>query len=247
MGAADIAPALGPAYRSGHWWRCPCPVHGGRGATLAVRDGDRSLIAYCHAGCRPEDILAALRRLELLVDVPNGSAKPPVDPASRERWRIAEERNRRRRINEALDFWRHETAPTDRTTVELYWRTRGLEAPVPRTIRSSNSWLRHPEGGTRPAMIALVEHVHHGPVAIHRTWLQTDGRAKASFREPRLSLGPVAGGAVRLAPAGELLLVGEGVETSASGMAATRLPAWAGLSASGLQCLILHHSRSRAS
>ena len=60
---------------------------------------------------------------------------------------------------------------------------------------------------------------------IHRTWLQPDGLAKASFREPRLSLGPIGGGAVRLAPPGERLLVGEGIETTASGMAATRLPA----------------------
>ena len=74
---------------------------------------------------------------------------------------------------------------------------------------------------------------------IHRTWLQPDGLAKASFREPRLSLGPIGGGAVRLAPPGELLLVGEGIETTASGMAATRLPAWAALSATGLEHLIL--------
>src|SRR5260221_6509377 len=59
---------------------------------------------------------------------------------------------------------------------------------------------------------------------IHRTWLQPDGLAKASFREPRLSLGPIGGGAVRLPPPGELLLVGEGNETTASGIAATRLP-----------------------
>ena len=52
-------------------------------------------------------------------------------------------------------------------------------------------------------MVALVEHVELGPVAIHRTWLQTDGAAKASFRNPRLSLGPIGGGAVRLAAARE--------------------------------------------
>src|SRR5260221_11474568 len=74
---------------------------------------------------------------------------------------------------------------------------------------------------------------------IHRTWLHPDGLAKASFRERRLSLGPIGGGAVRLPPPGELRLVGEGIETTASGMAATRLPAWAALSATGLERLIL--------
>ena len=33
MTAGEIAAA-------GAWWRCRCPVHGSRGATLALRDGD---------------------------------------------------------------------------------------------------------------------------------------------------------------------------------------------------------------
>ena len=45
MTAAEIAAALGGAHRSGAWWRCRCPVHGSRGATLALRDGDWRLIA----------------------------------------------------------------------------------------------------------------------------------------------------------------------------------------------------------
>jgi len=90
-------------------------------------------------------------------------------------------------------------------------------------------------------MIALVQHVEHGPVAIHRTWLAIDGSAKASFRSPRLSLGPVGGGAVRLARADERvrLLVAEGIETAASVMLVTGLPAWAAISAGGIERLIL--------
>jgi hypothetical protein len=45
MTAAEIATVLGLAHRSGRWWRCRCPVHGSRGATLALRDGDRALVA----------------------------------------------------------------------------------------------------------------------------------------------------------------------------------------------------------
>jgi putative DNA primase/helicase len=45
-------------------------------------------------------------------------------------------------------------------------------------------------------MIALVQHVDHGPIAIHRTWLAIDGSGKASFREPRMSLGPIGGAAI---------------------------------------------------
>jgi putative DNA primase/helicase len=244
--AASVAQALGAAYPAGGWWRSACPVHGSTAATLALRDAPRGLVVVCHAGCGRRAIMAELARRGLLT----GDAAAP-DPLAVERDRQAAERRRQRRIAEALDFWHHETADPHGTAVERYWVSRGLPLPLPPTIRASRSWLRHPEGGSRPAMIALVEHqmakskipyVEHadlGPVAIHRTWIAVDGSAKASFRVPRMALGPVGGAAIRLAPAGETLVVAEGVETAASVMAATGLPAWAAISAGGIEKLIL--------
>ncbi|HEX3416239.1 MAG TPA: hypothetical protein VHT21_07525, partial [Stellaceae bacterium] len=66
MTAADIAVRLGSAHRSGRWWRCRCPVHGSRGPTLALHDGERGLVVKCHAGCSREDIIAELRRRGLV-------------------------------------------------------------------------------------------------------------------------------------------------------------------------------------
>jgi hypothetical protein len=242
MTAREITAALAGCERSGAWWRCRCPVHGSTGATLALPDGGRSgLIALCHAGCSRSDILDELRRRGLIDDTNNFDAPPP-DPVEFERQREAEARDRQRRIAEARDFWKHETVPPPGTAVERYWLlARGLALPIPSTIRASRSWLRHREGGGRPAMIVLVEHIDHGPVAIHRTWLAVDGTAKASFREPRLSLGPTGGAAIRLAPANERapVVVAEGIETGASVMTATGYPAWAALSAGGIERLIL--------
>jgi putative DNA primase/helicase len=236
--AAGIAAALGAAQCSGKWWRCPCPAHNSGGATLALRDGDGGLIVHCHAGCGRDQVIAELCRRGLLIHAAT-SAKPP-DPAEIERRRAADERDRNRRIAEALDFWQQETeAARPNGTVERYWTGRALALPMPPTIRASRSWLRHAEGGSRPVMVALVEHVADGPVAIHRTWLAVDGSGKASFREPRRGLGPVNGGAVQLAPAGKLLMVGEGIETTAAAMTATGLPGWAALSAGGIEALIL--------
>ena len=67
-------------------------------------------------------------------------------------------------------------------------------------------------------MIALVEHVEFGPVAIHGRGCRRMAAAKASFRNPRLSLGPIGGGAVHLAEAREdaPLVIAEGIETAAS-------------------------------
>ena len=199
MTAAEIAVALDGPRCSGAWHRCGCPVHNSHRPTLALRDGAHGLIVHCHAGCSRGDVLTALSRLGLLDGA--GSAGPP-DSAELQRQREAERRRRAKRIADALDFWRHETVDPCGTAVEWYWAARGLaKLSISRKVRASRSWLRHPEGGSRPAMIALVEHVEFGPVAIHRTWLQTDGAAKAAFRDPRRSLGLVRGGAVRLAEA----------------------------------------------
>ena len=54
-----------------------------------------------------------------------------------------------------------------------------------------------------------------------------------------MMLGPCRGGAVRLGETGELLMVGEGIETSLAAMQATGNRAWAALSTSGLRALDL--------
>jgi len=63
MTATEIAAALGGAHRC-----CRCLVHGSRGATLALRNGEQELIAVCHAACSLTDILGKLRRTNLPAD-----------------------------------------------------------------------------------------------------------------------------------------------------------------------------------
>jgi putative DNA primase/helicase len=52
-------------------------------------------------------------------------------------------------------------------------------------------------------------------------------------------LGPCRGGAVRLAAPGDVLMLGEGIETCLAAMLATGYPSWPALSASGLRALDL--------
>jgi phage/plasmid primase-like uncharacterized protein len=54
-----------------------------------------------------------------------------------------------------------------------------------------------------------------------------------------MTLGPCKGGAVRLAPAGPILAIAEGIETALSYMQCTGTPTWAALSAGGIRNLIL--------
>jgi hypothetical protein len=89
-------------------------------------------------------------------------------------------------------------------------------------------------------MVALVTNGADGtPLAIHRTFLARDGGGKAPVDPQKMMLGPCRGGAVRLADPGDVLMVGEGIETCLAAMQATGNTAWAALSTSGLRSLDL--------
>jgi hypothetical protein len=117
--------------------------------------------------------------------------------------------------------------------------SRGLRLPQLPTLRFHGG-LKHPSGEVWPSMIALVTRGDAAtPTAIHRTFLTHDGKSKAPVDPPKMMLGPTRGGAVRLADAGDVLMVGEGIETCLAAMLATSKAAWAALSTSGLRTLNL--------
>ena len=242
MIAADIARALGAEYRSGAWWRCRCPAHGSAGASLALRDGDRGLIVVCHAGCSRTDIFAELRRRGLLVGEARASAPP--DAVTEQRRVEAEATYRRRRIGLAHDMLAS-ALPAIGTLAERYLRSRGYTGPIPPSIRfigmhTAYGW-HEPSGDRRPVMVAAVQHVENGFVGVSRTFLAIDGSAKASFDQPRLFTGPVAGGAVHLGAlqADLPLVIAEGVESALAASELSGWPAWAALSAGGIGRLVL--------
>jgi hypothetical protein len=89
-------------------------------------------------------------------------------------------------------------------------------------------------------MVSLVTRGTDGtPIAIHRTFLARDGKGKAPVDPQKMVLGQCRGGAVRLGMPGDLLMVGEGIETCLAAVHATGYPAWAALSTSGLRSLDL--------
>jgi putative DNA primase/helicase len=230
MTAAEIAWALGGAYHSGDWWRCRCPVHQSHGATLALHDGDRALVVYCFAGCPPVKVLKKLRELGLFNGPPNPDR---VQPATSNNQRA--ERNRAR----ALRIWNDAKLAERAVLLGRYLRSRNITMPIPRTLRWARSCWHDLERASYSAMIAAVADVTGNMIAIQRTYLLPDCSGKAPLKHVRLSLGPVKGGAVRLAPAGPLLMIAEGVETALSAMQACALPAWAALSNVGIENLIL--------
>jgi putative DNA primase/helicase len=244
MSAADIAYALGDARREGRGWRCRCPLH--RGLSLTLRDGDGGrLLAWCFGGCDSRDVLIELRRRGLLDGRATGYRRP--SPQTSQREDVA-------RTARALAIW-HEARPAVGTIVESYLRRRGilLDAwPAALRFHPACPRPRDEAGNFRrpfPAMVAMVEHVRRGPVAVHATYLRPDGNGKADIpeKQQKASFGPTKGGAVRLGilRADEWLAVGEGIETTLSVAVACAIPGWAALSAGGIRSLVLSREATR--
>jgi hypothetical protein len=118
-----------------------------------------------------------------------------------------------------------------------YLAGRGINIPVPASLRWAPS-LRRADGTHGPAMVARVDGLDGELIGVHRTWLDL-GDSGQWDRRDRASLGPIAGGAVRLAPVAETLLIGEGIETCLAAMQAAAQSAWAALSTSGMVALEL--------
>ncbi len=128
---------------------------------------------------------------------------------------------------------------------EVYLRSRGITQAAPSTaLRFHPKCWHRDEGQTkpvpRPALIAAVTDgagVLHG---VHRTWLAPDGLDKAAVEIPRRAMGHLLGNAVRIVPADQTLVLGEGIETMLSVReAAPSLPVWAALSSAHLGAVLL--------
>ena len=145
----------------------------------------------------------------------------------------------------ALAIWQASQAGAGNAGRDLSRARAASHLPPPPTLRF-HAGLKHPSGGVWPAMVALVTHGADGtPLAIHRTFLARDGGGKAPVDPQKMMLGPCRGGAVRLGEPGDVLMVGEGIETCLAAMQATGNPAWAALSTSGLRSLDLPRDVAR--
>jgi len=234
MNAVTIANALG-GRRAGSGWTARCPAHDDRTPSLSLRDsGDGKVLVRCHAGCEQERVIAALRGRGLWGEGRSRAGtwtqgRKPVD---------REPDNDAKRTERALAIWQLSKRSPE-TPVAAYLASRGLHLPPSDALRF-HPHLKHPSGDSWPAMIALVTRGSDDvPLAIHRTFVARNGAGKAPVDPQRMMFGPCRGGAVRLAEPGDLLMIGEGIETCLAAMQATGRPAWAALSTTGLRALDL--------
>jgi putative DNA primase/helicase len=220
MRATDLAFRLN-LRRYPHSWRgrCPCCDYVDTFSVRAAKDGRARF--YCANGCERYDLVKAVARV---------AGQPSPTPQS-----VADAPATRNRKQEfALSLWQESKSATG-TLADRYLSGRGLPGLAASSALRFRGDCPHPEYSRLPALIALVCDQAGTPIGIHRTFLARDGK-KASVEPAKASLGPIWTGAVRLDPiaAGTPLVIGEGIESSASAGHLMGWPAWAAISAGNL-------------
>lgn len=141
----------------------------------------------------------------------------------------------------AKDCWK-KTIPIAGTLAERYLlEHRKIHCPLPVSLRFAPS-LRYAEGQYYPALVAAVQGPDRALTAVQRIFLDPVTANKAPAPDPKKILGQAKGGAVRLANAGETLVLAEGIETALTILEATSLPVWATLGTSGLRGIVIPHT-----
>lgn len=240
--ARELLPA---GKRKGGYWTCG-GVSGEAGGSLFIHltglrrgrwqdaatgefgDGLDLLAACNHRGDRQRAYADALHRLGLDAagaDQPRPAVRqaPPASPDPAPSHRAA-----------ALRIWLAARASLRDTPAAAYLAARGIDLAElgrqPRSLRFHPDLWNRESNRSWPGLVAVVTNAAGETTAIHRTWLQQDraGRwIKARLENPKMSLGSLAGGTIRLwrgasgkplaqAPDGEPVVLAEGIEDALS-------------------------------
>lgn len=243
---STLAPQLSDAVEAEGRRHFPCPVHGGKDGLRAFKDVTQTGGCVCNTCGIFHDGFATLKwangwdnktvveevttylnggqahaKPNIHVFPPRVAAPPKVDNESL--------RNSLNRV------WNHSLPITDRSAepARLYLARRGLSTPPPRALRFHPSLAYHNGKeviGRYPAIIAVVAGANGQAVTIHRTYLTEDGQKAPVESQKKLMSYPddrkALGGAIRLAKAGRVLAVAEGIETALAVIEGSGIPAW---------------------
>lgn len=220
--------------KHGPEWMGRCPFHNERTPSFTVNEHKGFYHCFgCGAHGGAVDFVMAQRGLGFRDAVELLAAEAglalPGESAPREARRLAPVVQRQTQASRAEDeadkaewargVWR-QAEPAPATLAQIYLGSRGIALDPPPSIRFAASLLHSDTGLWLPAMVAAFQAVDRQIVGIHRTFLKLDGKGKAAVSSPKKMGGQCWGAAIRMAPAAEVLAVGEGIETTLSVMQA---------------------------
>jgi len=245
------------------YWAC-CPFHGEKTPSFHVDDRKRFYKCF---GCKASgDVYAFLKNFEGLsfaesvhhlaglagVTIGDGgyAPDPAAQAAAASRWKTErdrqdvaraarDERDRAGKIEVARGIWRAAKAPAG-TLVEAYLRARHVTCLVPASLRFLARCRHVPSKQDLPAMIGAMQGADGRITGVHRTYLASDGSAKADVEPSKMMLGVAQGSAVRFCPPAGHLYVTEGIETALSVVSVREGAAvWAALSLDNMEKIAL--------
>ena len=232
VNAESLTKALGGRW-SGAGGEARCPAHEDRTPSLSIHDGDNGrLLTCCHAGCTPEAVWTTLQARGL-VERGDHRTAPRRRRCARAAPRPAPEPSPNQ--DYALAIWRA-SQPAENTLAQVYLRSRGITIPVPPTLRYHPA-VKHADTRLNlPCLIAAACNVERKITGIQRIYLTDVGR-RAVVDPPKMALGTLRRGAVRLAPTIDRVWLTEGVEDALALVQMMKEPAWAVLGTSGFKTI----------
>ena len=213
MDAQELTRSLGGDW-AGKYGLVPGPGHSTKDRSLKVWDGDDGVKVHSFAGDDWRDCRTYLH----IDDTQDWVRQTPAHPAPRPA--------RLHNTETARTIW-DATRSLPGTIAEIYLTNRSLSPPWPIALRAHINLKHNPTGLYFPALVAGVQSGTGQFQAIHRTYLIPDGRDKAPVSTPKMALGSLGDGAVRLAEAGKSLGLAEGIETGLSAQQIFEIPVWA--------------------
>ncbi len=139
-------------------------------------------------------------------------------------------------VQVAKRIWR-ETRPG--SLIAGYLASRGLNLPVPATLRYHPSLYHNPTQQHFSGMVASISVWPSREVtAVHRTYLTEAGR-KIEHKVNKATLGRRKHGAIRLAPQAQQMAIAEGIETSLTIQQCFGVSCWSTVCAGGMRDIIL--------
>lgn len=199
---------------AGREWKGHCPFHADRTPSLTIYQGNTGQRWCCFAGCGEGDVLDFICKLHS-VDVVEAARMLTAAEMPRVELPGLMSCKRPSRASEAVSIFDN-ASPAAHSLAERYLAGRGIQPPFPPDIRFDK--LPYGKSGHMPCVICGVRDVGGEIIGIQRIFLRADGAMKADVMKPKLSLGRVSGGSIRI---GELdkagvLAVCEGPEDGLS-------------------------------
>lgn len=233
----DIAAPVMALRPAGNEWVACCPFHADRSPSFTIFDGGRRF--HCFGCGASGDVLDFVQRsygvaLPEAARMLGAGELPKAELPHRAEFSDTVKADEQRA--KALAIW-NRAIPAAGTLAEAYLRHRAIEPPYPPDIR----FLRLPCGnlGPLPCLIAAVRDAAGEVTGIQRIWLACDGKGKADIAKPKLSLGQVKGGAIRLGDLDDTgtVYVCEGPEDGLSLLDMIGGPVWVAAGASFLPAM----------